>query len=78
METVQRSPKGEEPMRDSTSTIRHTHIRIPSMGDAKDRAEKVFNNEKTADAALCVMAVILCGWLVYCLANAFQRSTYLM
>ncbi|GEM_PF-4500678 len=65
-------------MRDSTSTIRHTHTHPPSMRDAKDWAEKVFNNEKTADAALCVMAVMLCGWLVYCLANAFQRSTYLM
>jgi len=65
-------------MRDSTRTIRHTHIRIPSMGDAKDWAEKVFNNEKTADAALCVMAVMLCGWLVYSLANAFEKSTYLM
>ena len=78
METVKRSPKGEEPMRESTSTIKHTHIHIPSIRDAKDRAEKVFNNEKAADAALCVMAVILCGWLVYCLSNAFQKSTYLM
>ena len=65
-------------MRDSTSTIKHTDIRMPSMGDAKDWAEKVFNKEKTADAALCVMAVMLCGWLVYCLASAFQRSAYLM
>jgi hypothetical protein len=75
---LQRFPKGEEAMRDSTSTIKHTHMHMPSMRDAKDRAEKVFNNEKTADAAFCVMAVILCGWLVYCLASAFQRSAYLM
>ena len=65
-------------MRDSTSTIKHTHIRVPLMGDAKHWAEKVFNNEKTADAALYVMAVMLCGWLVYCLANAFEKGTYLM
>lgn len=65
-------------MRESTNTIKNTHIRIPSMRDAKDRAEKVFNNEKTADAALCVMAVMLFGWLVYCLASAFQKGTYLM
>ena len=65
-------------MRDSTSTIKHTHIHIPSIRNAKDRAEKVFNNEKTADAALCVMAVMLCGWLVYCLASAFERGPYLM
>ena len=65
-------------MRDLTSTIKNTHIRMPSMREAKDWAEKVFNNEKTADAALCVMAVMLCGWLVYCLANAFEKSTYLM
>ena len=63
-------------MRDSMSTIKHTHI--PSLGDAKDWAEKVFNNEKTADAALFVMAVMLCGWLVYCLACAFEKNTYLM
>ena len=65
-------------MRDLTSTIKDTHIRMPSMRDAKDWAEKVFNNEKTADAALCVMAVMLCGCLVYSLANAFEKSTYLM
>lgn len=65
-------------MRDSTSTIKHAHISVSSMGDAKHWAENVFNNEKTADAALCVMAVMLCGWLVYCLANAFEKCTYLM
>ena len=65
-------------MRDSTSMIKHTHIRVPSTRDAKHWAENLFNNEKTADAALCVMAVILCGWLVYCLANAFEKGTYLM
>jgi hypothetical protein len=70
--------KGEEAMRDSTSTIRNSHIRIPSMRDAKSWTEKVFNNEKTGDAALFVMAVMLCGWLVYCLDNAFQKTTYLM
>ena len=65
-------------MRNTTSTIKHTHIRMPPMRDAKDWAEKVFNNEKTADASLCVLAVMLCGWLVYCLANAFEKSAYLM
>ena len=63
-------------MRDSTSTIKHIHI--PSVRDAKHWAEKLFNNEKTLDAALFVMAAMLCGWIVYCLANAFQKSAYLM
>ena len=65
-------------MRDSTSTIRHTHIRMPSMRSVREWAEKVFNSEKTVDAALGVLAIMLSGWLVYCLASAFQRGTYLM
>jgi len=65
-------------MRDSTSTIRHTLIRRPSMRNAKDWAEKVLDSERTADTALFVMAVMLCGWLVYCLVNAFQKSTYVV
>jgi hypothetical protein len=48
------------------------------MRNAKDRAERLFARERTADAALSVLAVMLCGWLVYCLANAFQNSTFLM
>jgi len=51
---------------------------MPSARDAKHRAQKVFNSEKTTDAALFVMATMLCGWIVYCLANAFRNSTYLM
>ena len=65
-------------MRGSTHTMKNTHINMPSTRDAKDWAEKVLHSEKTADAALVVMAVMLCGWLVYCLANAFRNSAYLM
>jgi hypothetical protein len=65
-------------MRDSTSTMEPTHIRMHSMRNAREWAEKAFNNEKTGDAALFVMAAMLCGWLVYCLANAFEKGTYLM
>ena len=66
-----RSAKGEETMSDSTRTIKHIHIRIPGIREAKGWAEKVFSSEKTADAALLVMAVMLCGWLLYCLARPF-------
>ena len=65
-------------MRDSTSTIKHTHIRTPSMRGHREWAEKVFNSEKTMDAALGVLAIMLSGWLVYCLTRAFERCTYLM
>lgn len=67
-------------MRDSASTMRRTHIHIhtPWMRGAKDWPEKVFNNEKAMDAALGVMAIMLSGWLVYCLARAFDRCTYVI
>jgi len=65
-------------MRGSTHTMKNTTVHIPSRWDSKDWVEKVLHNEKTADAALVVMAVMLCGWLVYCLANAFRNSAYLM
>ncbi len=65
-------------MRGSTNSIKHTHTHIPSMEGVKDWVEKVFNSDKTVDAALFVMAVMLCGWLVYSLSKAFQNSTYVM
>jgi len=65
-------------MRGSTHTIKNTHIDIPSTRDAKDWAEKVLHNDKTTDAALVLMAIMLCGWLVYCLAKAFSNSAYFM
>jgi hypothetical protein len=51
---------------------------MPSVRDAREWADKVFNSEKTVDAALGVLAIMLSGWLVYCLAKAFERCTYLM
>lgn len=65
-------------MRGSTSTSKHTHLHVPSMRELKDWAVNLFSKEKTADAALLVIATMLCGWLLYCLANAFNHSTYLM
>ena len=65
-------------MRDSTNTIRRTHIRMHSARGAREWAEKVFNSEKTVDAALGVLATMLSGWLVYCLAKALERCTYLI
>jgi hypothetical protein len=65
-------------MRGLTHTMKNTHIHIPSRRDAKEWAETVLHSDKTVDAALVVMAVMLCGWLVYCLANAFRNSAYLV
>jgi hypothetical protein len=63
-------------MSGSTRTIRHTHIRIPGFRDARDLAEKVFTGEKAADAALLVLAVMLNGWLLYCLARPFANCQF--
>ncbi len=67
-------------MRDSTKTIKHAHLRLPSisMKDLKQWAERVFNSDRTVDAALVTIAVLLCGWLVYCLAKALSEGRYLM
>ena len=58
-------------MSGSARTIKHSHIRMPGIRDAKNGAEKVFTSEKAVDAALLVIAVMLCGWLLYCLARPF-------
>lgn len=60
-------------MRGSTRTMKHIHIHIPSFRDVKGWAEKAFTSDKTADAALLAMAVMLCGWLLYCLAKPFAE-----
>jgi len=53
----------------STKTIKHVHIRVPAIRDMKHWAVNLLNNEKAVDAALLTMAVMLCGWLLYCLAK---------
>jgi hypothetical protein len=65
-------------MRDSTKTIKQAHLRLPSKEDLKEWAERVFNSDRTVDAALVTIAVMLCGWLVYCLSRAVSEGRYLM
>ena len=64
-------------MSGSTRAIKHSHIRMPGIRDAKDWTEKVFTSDKAADAALLVMAVMLIGWLLYCLARPFAEHQLL-
>ena len=69
---------GGNDMRDSTKTIKHAHLRLPSIKDLKEWAERVFNSDRTVDAALVTISVMLCGWLVYCLSRAVSEGRYLM
>lgn len=65
-------------MRDSTKTIKHVQFRLPAIKDAKEWARKVLTSERTVDAALLTLAVMLCGWLIYCLASAVSEGRYLV
>ncbi len=65
-------------MRGSTRTLKHIHIHLPSKREVKDWIEKVFTRERSADVALTLTVILLCGWLVYCLGNALQNYTFTM
>ena len=65
-------------MRGSMKTIKHAHIRMPTKTDVKHSAVSLLNSEKAIDAALLTMAVMLCGWLLYCLAKPISECTYLL
>ena len=65
-------------MRGSTKTIKHVHMHMPTIRDMKHWAVSLMNSEKTIDAALLTMAVMLCGWLLYCLAKPISEFRYLL
>ena len=67
-------------MRGSTYTIKPAHMttHIPSMRDVKRWAEKASTRERKTDAALLGTTIILFGWLLYCLDNAFRHYQILM
>lgn len=65
-------------MSSTTRTIKRAHhIRIPTFRDGRYWAEKAFTSGKATDAALFVMVVMLCGWLLYCLARPFADYQFL-
>jgi hypothetical protein len=51
---------------------------MPEIRDVKHWAVNLLNNEKTTDAALLTMAVMLFGWLLYCLAKPISEVRYLL
>jgi hypothetical protein len=65
-------------MRGSTKTIKHAHIHMPSITDVKHRAVSFFSSEKAIDGALLTMAIMLCGWLVYCLAKPMSECQFML
>lgn len=65
-------------MRESTKTIKHAPVRLPVIKDVKEWAGRLFTSERTVDAALLTIAVMLCGWLIYCLARACSEGRYLL
>ena len=65
-------------MRGSTKTIKHVQLHMPTIRDVKYWAVTLLSKEKTTDAALFTMAVILCGWLLYCLAKPISECRYLL
>ena len=65
-------------MRGSTKTIKHVHIHMPTITDVKRWAVNLLSGEKTVDAALLTMAVMLFGWLLYCLAKPISELRYLV
>jgi hypothetical protein len=65
-------------MRGSTKTIKQVHMHMPAIRDMKHWAVKLLSNEKTTDTALLTMAVMLCGWLLYCLAKPISECRYLL
>jgi len=71
VDRIQRSSTGGEAMRASQNTIKHENIRIPTIRDLKDLAEKAFHGPKAADAVLFTVTAGLYGWLLYCLARPF-------
>jgi hypothetical protein len=71
------SPGGEK-MRNSTETIKHAHIRMPAIKELRESMEKAFASEKGIDAALLTLAIMLCGWLIYCLARPISECRYML
>ena len=65
-------------MRGSTKTIKHLHIHTPVITDVKHWAMSLFTNEKMTDAALFTMAVMLSGWLLYCLAKPISECQFML
>ena len=65
-------------MRNSTNTVKHVGIHVPTNRDVKQWAVRLLNNEKAIDAGLLTMAIMLCGWLIYCLAKPISECTYLL
>jgi hypothetical protein len=65
-------------MRGSTKTIKHVHIHVPTNRDVKQRAVSLLNSEKAIDAGLLTMAIMLCGWLVYCLAKPISECQFML
>jgi len=65
-------------MRGSTKTIKHVPIHVPTNRDVKQRAVSLLNNEKAIDAGLLTMAIMLCGWLIYCLAKPISECQFMI
>lgn len=68
-------------MRSSTNTMRHIiHMpfHIPSLREVKGWTEQAFTGQTKADAALFGTTLVLFGWVLLCLANAFRHYQVLM
>ncbi len=63
-------------MRGTTNAMKQPHIHIPSVGEAREWAEKKFTRAWWEEATLSMVTLFLSGWVIFWLSNAFANYTY--
>jgi hypothetical protein len=61
-------------MRTNANALKHIHIRVPSIADAKGWVARAFTKERTANAGLILASAFLYGWLFFVLYKPFLSA----